>query len=113
MLKSAITTAGTAAVLALGATPTAAQDAAPIFACPTQETLEQTIDSAGDFVPDGCRAVNISVLDSDGERLCVLQLGETSGNVLQQLQDVVTEDELWVRCDLLAAEVSDGPLAGL
>ena len=113
MLRSAVNVAGATLCLMFAAVPAAAQDAEALYACPSQETLQQTIDSNNDFVPDGCRAVNVSVLDSDGQRLCVLQLGETAGNVLQQLQDVVTEDELWVRCDLLDAEVSaDMPLVG-
>ena len=104
MIRSATAIFGALALLAPAATPAAAQGVVPLYACSTQSQLQQIIDSGGDFVPDGCRSLNVSVLETGTERLCVLQLGE-GGGVLQQLQDFVSDSELWVRCDLLASEL--------
>ena len=104
MLRSATAILGALALLVPAATPAAAQVGEPLYACATQSQLQQIIDSDGDFVPDGCRSLDVSVLETGAERLCVLQLGE-GGGVLQQIQDFVSEDELWVRCELLGAEL--------
>jgi hypothetical protein len=88
--------------------PAAAQDAAgagpePLIACQSQQALQQVIGSQGSIMPDGCRNVSISVLQSNGERLCLVDLSEGGEGVLDQLRDVAVNQEWWIRCDDLAA----------
>ncbi len=95
----ALVVAGTSA----GAT-SIAQAQQSIMACESQPELEQVWNSNGEITPDGCREVTVSVLESDGERLCLLDLRSGEGGLLDNLREVAVSEEWWVRCaDLTAA----------
>lgn len=83
---------------------TVAQAQQTITACESQPELEQVWNSNGEIRPDGCREVTVSVLESDGERLCLLDLRSGEGGLFNELREVAVSEEWWVRCaDFLAA----------
>lgn len=95
---------------AVGATaPAHAQIVAgnQVFACTSQQELEQTIQSDGSIVPDGCRSLSVSSLRSDGEELCLLDFDAGEEDLLGQLQEAALPSEWWVECDALAAAIAD------
>jgi hypothetical protein len=88
---------------AAGGGVTAAQAQQSITACESQPALEQVWNSNGQIRPDGCRDVTLSVLESDGERLCLLDLRSSEGGLLNELREVAVSEEWWVRCADIAA----------
>lgn len=108
-----------AAVLLIGATIFAAATVvtAPVhaqtvtegqvFACGSQQELEQTMQSDGAIVPDGCRTVSVESLTSDGQELCLLNFDAGEEDILGQLQEAALPSEWWVECDALAAAIAD------
>ncbi|MEN2977612.1 hypothetical protein P7L78_00490 (plasmid) [Tistrella bauzanensis] len=101
----ALMLAATAPAAAQDATEetTPAPNAGPVQACPTRDALERSMDSPSGVVPEGCRAVTVNVLESRGERLCLIEFGEGDGGVLDALRDAATRSQWWVRCEALAA----------
>lgn len=86
--------------LAWLSSPAAAQDALP--ACQEQHELEQVIASGGDLIPDGCRNITVTEVETDEARLCVIDFSAEDDGVLQQLRDAAIPEQWWVRCDALA-----------
>lgn len=78
-----------------------------VFACSSQQELEQTMQSDGAIVPDGCRTVSVGTLDSDGRELCLLNFAAGEEDLLGQLQEAALPSEWWVECDALAAAIAD------
>ncbi|ESR22510.1 hypothetical protein [Lutibaculum baratangense] len=102
---TAIAGAATAALLlvAIGTGHASAQEAFP--ACQSQQELEQVIGSDGQFMPDGCRNLTITAVETDGARLCVIDFATAGEGVLNTLRDAALPEQWWVRCDRLEAEV--------
>jgi hypothetical protein len=108
-----------AAVLLLGAAALAAAAVAAgpaygqvatdsqVFACTSQQELEQTMQSDGSIVPDGCRTVSVNTLSSEGQELCLLNFDAGEEDILGQLQEAALPSEWWVECDALAAAIAD------
>lgn len=88
-----------AVVLAVSQGTAAAQE--PVAVCQEQSELEQVLGSGGDIMPDGCRGLAVSVLEQDGERLCLLDFTETDGGFLGQLREAAVAEAWWVRCENL------------
>jgi hypothetical protein len=82
-----------------------AQEQEQLTVCTTQQDLEQVLASDGSIVPDNCRTLAISSLESDGRELCLLSFGEAEGGVLETLRDVAGTSEWWVACDALRADI--------
>ena len=100
---------GTALALAVGSGPALGQAVVDdtIYACTSQQELEQTVQSSGDIVPDGCRTLSVESLTSDTEELCLLSFAAGEEDLLGQLQEVAAPSEWWLRCDALAAALAD------
>jgi hypothetical protein len=77
--------------------PAAAQDAS-MTACESQQEMEQVIQSDGDLMPDGCRTLNVTSIDSGSGELCVLDFEAADPGVLDALQEQVTTTQWWVAC---------------
>ena len=73
-----------------------------VTACPSQQGLEQVIGSNGQITPDDCRQVRISSLESDGERLCLVDLSGEDDGLVDQLREAATTERWWMRCEDLA-----------
>jgi len=101
--------AGTALALAAGGGPAHGQAVGQetIYACTSQQELEQTVQSSGSIVPDGCRTLTVESLTSDTEELCLLNFAAGQEDLLGQLQEAATPSEWWLRCDTLAAALAD------
>lgn len=78
-----------------------------VFACTSQQELEQTMQSDGSIVPDGCRSVSVSSLSADGRDLCLLNFAAGEEDLLGQLQEAALPSEWWVECEALAAAIAD------
>ncbi len=87
--------------LALLALPAAASAQTPsgLIACQSQQELEQLLASDGDFMPDGCRNVAVTNLESEHGNICVIdfQPGANPG-VLDRLTDAALPTQWWVSC---------------
>lgn len=101
--------AGTALALAVGGGPALGQTVLDdtIYACTSQQELEQTVQSSGSIVPDGCRTLSVALLTSDTEELCLLSFAAGDEDLLGQLQEAAAPSEWWLRCDALAAALAD------
>lgn len=101
--------AGTALALAVGGGPAMGQAVIDetIYACTSQQELEQTVQSSGSIVPDGCRTLTVESLTSDTEELCLLNFAAGEEDLLGQLQEAAAPSEWWLRCDALAAALAD------
>lgn len=76
----------------------------PLIACQEQAELEQVHASNGDIVPEGCREVALSVLEDDGQRLCLVDFTGAGEGFIDQLREAAVTERWWMRCDdLLAA----------
>lgn len=98
------------ALLAASGLPAAAQTTSPapapqtLTACQTQQELEQFLASDGQFVPDGCRLVSVTSLESEHGPLCVIDLEAADDpSVLDRLTDAAMPTQWWARCDSLSA----------
>lgn len=86
-----------AAVFLLAPSLTVAQE--PISACHSQQALEQTVKSGGQLMPEGCRNLAITSIDSDVGRLCVIDFSGGDQGILQKLRDAALPEQWWVRCE--------------
>lgn len=90
-------------VLGVLAMPAAAQET--LTGCQSQRSLEQVISSDSKLMPDDCRVLKVTPVDTDRGRLCVVDLSSSQDGVLQQLRDVAAAQQWWVRCDALGQTV--------
>jgi hypothetical protein len=72
-------------------------------ACSSQTALEQYLDSNGDLMPDECRAVSFTVLESGGRQLCVADISSGGNSLLGGLADAAVPTEWWTSCQDAAA----------
>lgn len=82
--------------------PRAAADAGSgrsIAACPSQRDLEQVLGSGGRYMPDACRRLAVTPVETSGQRLCVLDFksGAEPG-LLDRLADATIPTQWWVDC---------------
>jgi hypothetical protein len=67
--------------------------------CDEQAALEQFLASDGEFMPDNCRMMRLSTLDSDHGRLCVVEFEEAEDpGLMDRLTDAALPDTWWMRC---------------
>lgn len=67
--------------------------------CDEQRALEQVLASNGDFMPDNCRMLRLSTLDTDQGRLCVAEFDETEDpGLVDRLTEAALPDTWWMRC---------------
>ena len=91
------------AVLAL-AVPLAAGPVGPALAqaslraCETQQELEQVLESRGEFMPDGCREISITAIDTPAGELCVLDFRAEDQGILGTITEAAVPTQWWVAC---------------
>lgn len=89
-------------ILLLGTAGVSAQES--LIACQEQSQLEQVSASNGDIMPEGCREVTVSVLDGDGDRLCLVDFTGTGEGLIDQLREAAVTERWWLHCeDLLTS----------
>jgi hypothetical protein len=91
--------------LALLAFPAAASAQTPdgFIACQSQQELEQLLASDGQFMPDGCRNIVVSTLETEHGRICVADFQpEEDPGILGALTDAALPTQWWVLCEDLA-----------
>lgn len=93
------------AVLLLCLAAPAANAREAIVACQSQQELEQLISSDGRILPDGCRNISITPLDSGGEQLCLIDFSAGDEGIVSQLREVAVNEAWWVRCGDLGTGV--------
>ncbi len=91
-------------VVLLGvASPAVGQTDRSFPACPSQQTLEQVVGSQGRFVPDDCRKLTITPVQSGANQLCVLDFARDSDpGFLEQLKRAAVPHQWWVSCENLS-----------
>ena len=91
-------------LLAMSAAIAEAQNEKTSTACPSQQELEQTLGSSGRFVPDTCRQLAITTVQTGKGDVCVLDFraGKDPG-ILDRLADATVPTQWWVACDSLKA----------
>lgn len=91
-----------AATLAIAMSALAPHQAAaeePFVVCDEQPALEQFLASDGDFMPDGCRVMRLSTLDTDHGRICVMEFDESDDpGLMDRLTDAALPSTWWMRC---------------
>lgn len=85
-----------ASAICLGYSAANALQTVPV--CESQRELGQLLGSDGQVMPGGCRYVTLSLLDSDGQRLCLLDLYTEGEGVVEQLRDAVISEQRWSHC---------------
>lgn len=88
-------------IFCAGLAATAGLAQSPMVICESQQSLEQTLGSDGSILPDDCRDATIAQLDSNGRALCLIDLSQQEGSLLDDLRDVATAQEWWVECTAL------------
>ena len=90
--------------LAQAQTVAPAQSPAAFAACPSQQELEQVLGSKGRFVPDSCRQLSITPVQSPQGTACVLNFdaGKDPG-ILDRLANATIPTQWWVACENLKA----------
>lgn len=88
-------------LLLLGTAGAGAQE--PLIACQEQSELEQVQASNGDIMPDSCREVSVSVLEGDGERLCLVDFSGSEEGFIDQLREAALSERWWMNCEDLGA----------
>ncbi|UUP19844.1 hypothetical protein [Nitratireductor thuwali] len=86
------------AVVGFVAVPAAATAQEGIPACQDQQNLEQVLGSNGEIMPEDCREATISVLETDGDRLCLVDLSGESEGIVGEIRDVAVEQRWWMSC---------------
>ncbi len=84
-------------ILAMMGLPGPAAAQTTLVACDTQQRLEQVISSEGQFMPEGCRDVTATRIESQVGEICVIRF-PTEG-----ITGAITGNEWWIRCDDLSA----------
>ncbi len=83
--------------LAVGATaPAPAQESFP--ACESQRELEQVIQSGGELMPEGCRIVTITPVDTPAGELCALEFEEEEPGIVGAIAEAAVPTRWWVAC---------------
>lgn len=74
----------------------------PLIVCPSQQELEQVLQSEGDLIPEGCRRLTISRVESAAGPLCMMDFQARDPGVLDQLTEAAAPTQWWLHCELLA-----------
>jgi hypothetical protein len=87
-----------ALALAAAPSPADAQAEDAIVACESQQEIEQVLQSDGDLMPDGCRFLTVTRVDSGAGELCVLDFEDPDPGIVGELTEAVTPTQWWVAC---------------
>jgi len=71
--------------------------------CESQQELEQVLASDGQFMPDGCRTLSVTSLQSEYGPLCVIDFEAAADpGLLDRLTDAAMPTQWWVLCENLS-----------
>jgi len=71
--------------------------------CESQQELEQVLASDGQFMPDGCRQLSVTSLESEYGPLCVIDFEAAADpGFLDRLTDAAMPTQWWVLCENLS-----------
>ncbi|MFC7703654.1 hypothetical protein ACFQXB_05540 [Plastorhodobacter daqingensis] len=99
--------AGIALGAALIAAPVLAQETA--MACESQQSLQQVLESNGSIQPDDCRPIGIAQLEASGRSLCLIDLSQQDGGLIDDLRGVAAAQEWWLDCSELTRLADPAP----
>lgn len=74
----------------------------PLIACPSQQELEQVLQSGGDLIPEECRRLIVSRVETAAGPLCMIDFQPRNPGMLDRLTAVAAPMQWWVRCEVLA-----------
>lgn len=74
----------------------------PLIACPSQQELEQVLQSGGELIPEGCRRLIVSRVETAAGPLCMIDFQPRNPGMLDRLAEVAAPMQWWVRCEVLA-----------
>jgi hypothetical protein len=70
--------------------------------CESQQELEQVLASDGQFMPDGCRTLSVTSLQSEYGPICVIDFEAAADpGLLDRLTDATMPTQWWVLCENL------------
>ncbi|NYZ10930.1 hypothetical protein HL658_00085 [Azospirillum sp. RWY-5-1] len=90
---------GLLAATVTAAGPAMAQTQIPV--CGTQEQLEQLIRDQGRIIPDGCRKVSITAVESQSGPLCAIDTAASDPGIIGSLRQAATDTRWWTACENL------------
>jgi hypothetical protein len=82
------------ALAASASSPAFAQLSFP--ACESQQEIEQVIQSQGELMPEGCRTVTITAVDTPAGELCVLVFEQEDPGVVGAITQAAVPTQWWV-----------------
>lgn len=75
-----------------------AQAQTQIPVCGTQEQLEQLIRDQGRIMPEGCRKVTITTVESPVGRLCAVETASSDPGIIGSIRQATTDTRWWTDC---------------
>jgi hypothetical protein len=72
-----------------------------INVCPSREKAEQIVQSSGNLMPEGCRKVTITRVDSPAGPLCVMDFGQDGQGIIGTIKDAAITTQWWTPCSSL------------
>ena len=95
---------GISLFLAAGLAPAvaAASGSKQLPVCPSQDKAEQIVQSQGQFMPEGCRTITVTEVDSPAGPICVLDFSQQQG-IVGKIESFVETTQWWTACPNLRA----------
>ncbi len=78
--------------------PALAQEQESFPACETQQEMEQVIQSQGELMPDGCRTVTITPVDTPAGELCALEFEAEDPGIVGAITEAAVPTQWWMAC---------------
>jgi len=86
-----------------GAGSALAADPLQVRICPSRDKVENILQSDGKLMPDGCRTVTVTRVQSPAGSICSIDFGQDSQGILGTVRDAVTTTQWWTACSNLQA----------
>jgi hypothetical protein len=67
-------------------------------ACESQQEMEQVIQSEGELMPEGCRTVTVTPVDTPAGELCALEFQEEDPGIVGAIAEAAVPTQWWVAC---------------
>jgi len=67
-------------------------------ACASQQEMEQVVQSQRELMPEGCRTVSITEVDTPAGELCVLDFEEEDPGVVGAITEAAVPTRWWIIC---------------
>ncbi|MGE5270845.1 MAG: hypothetical protein ACM3JG_14355 [Thiohalocapsa sp.] len=109
-MKLTLATALAAAALAAAAASAQQRTATPtnsrvatVNACDSEQKQQQVLQSNGAYLPDGCRKITVTRLDSPAGALCLMDFAPGKQGILGEIRSAATNTQWWLPCSALHA----------